>query len=159
MPCVVEGEEERLALREEECVLKDMAPSIDCIASLYCAEDVTGGEWDDEEQESGQIEVQRLTTDFLQPIVFLDFPVEDDDAIAVLLQKESRYMPEADYPGRYRSRDLNAGARQNAISWMLKVSFSGFLHLISLQRCRDFSLFVLASLSVILCPVMIDILP
>jgi cyclin D1/2/4 len=104
-----------------------MAPSIDCIASLYCAEDVTGGEWDDEEQESGQMEVQRLTTDLLQPIVFLDFPVEDDDAIAVLLQKESRYMPEADYPGRYRSRDLNAGARQNAISWMLKV-----------QACHNF---------------------
>jgi hypothetical protein len=53
--------------------------------------------------------------------VFLDFPVEDEEAISTLLQKEAHSMPEEDYLGRYHARSLNAGARQNAIRWMLKV--------------------------------------
>ncbi|KAH9575838.1 hypothetical protein CY35_01G132200 [Sphagnum magellanicum] len=101
-----------------------MAPSIDCIASLYCAEDVSGSAWDDEEEEDNKNReemegVQRSI--HVQPVVFLDFPVEDEEAISMLMQKEACYMPEADYSGRYESNDLNAAARQDAINWMLKV--------------------------------------
>ncbi|CAM6008124.1 unnamed protein product [Sphagnum balticum] len=100
-----------------------MAPSV---ASLYCAEeDVSGaGAWDSYEEERRREStggIQRLTTIHFQPVVLLDFPVEDEDAIAMLMKKEAYYMPEAEYSGRYRSRLLNAGARQNAIRWMLKV--------------------------------------
>jgi hypothetical protein len=105
-----------------------MAPSV---ASLYCAEeDVSGaGAWDSYEEERRREStggIQRLTTIHFQPVVLLDFPVDDEDAIAMLMKKEACYMPEAEYWGRYRSRLLNAGARQNAIRWMLKV-FSFFL--------------------------------
>ncbi len=103
-----------------------MAPSIDCIASLYCAEDVSGSAWDDEEEEDNKNreEVEGVQRSIhVQPVVFLDFPVEDEEAISMLMQKEACYMPEADYSGRYESNDLNAAARQDAISWMLKVAF------------------------------------
>ncbi len=105
-----------------------MAPSV---ASLYCAEeDVSGADaWDSYEEERRREStggIRRLTTIDFQPVVLLDFPVEDEDAIAMLMKKEACYMPEAEYSGRYRSRLLNDGARQNAIRWMLKV-FAFFL--------------------------------
>lgn len=95
-----------------------MVPSVDCMASLYCAEDVSGSAWDDDER-CEYTEVQ--TVNDFHPAVFLDFPVTDEEAISTLLQKESHYMPEEDYLERYHSRSLNTGARQNAIRWMLKV--------------------------------------
>jgi cyclin D1/2/4 len=86
---------------------------------------VSGSAWDDEEEHIKNREemegVQRSI--HVQPVVFLDFPVEDEEAISMLMQKEACYMPEADYSGRYESNDLNAAARQDAISWMLKVAF------------------------------------
>lgn len=104
-----------------------MAPSIDCIASLYCAEDVSGSGWDDE-NEGTDCALQVVndlfhssSTATTTATVFLDFPVEDEEAISTLLQKEAHSMPEEDYLGRYHARSLNAGARQNAIRWMLKV--------------------------------------
>jgi len=104
-----------------------MAPSIDCIASLYCAEDVSGSGWDDE-NEGTDCALQVVNDQFhssstatTTATVFLDFPVEDEEAISTLLQKEAHSMPEEDYLGRYHARSLNAGARQNAIRWMLKV--------------------------------------
>ena len=100
-----------------------MAPSVDCMASLYCAEDVSGSAWDDDER-CEYTEVQ--TVNDFHPAVFLDFPVTDEEAISTLLQKESHYMPEEDYLERYHARSLNAGARQNAIRWMLKVDISTF---------------------------------
>lgn len=106
-----------------------MAPSIDCIASLYCAEDVSGSGWDDE-NEGADYALQVVNDPFhssstttigATPGLFLDFPVEDEEAISTLLQKEAHSMPEEDYLGRYHARNLNAGARQSAIRWMLKV--------------------------------------
>lgn len=113
-----------------------MAPSIGGFANissvnLFCAEEVDGGMWDDdgddeeEGEESGEVlkkvAQKKKLTDCHPPVVFLDFPVEDDEAISVLMLKEACYMTDAEYSGKYRSRSLNAEARQNAIRWMLKV--------------------------------------
>ncbi|CAK9255004.1 unnamed protein product [Sphagnum jensenii] len=107
-----------------------MAPSVDCIAaSLYCAEeDVSSGcAWDhDDDDEEGMskrtVELHRRLTDSMEaPVVLLDFPVEDDEAISMLMHKEARSMPEADYLGTFLSHHLHVEARQNAIRWMLKV--------------------------------------
>jgi len=131
-----------------------MAPSIGGFANissvnLFCAEEVDGGMWDDdgddeeeegEGEESGEV-LKKVTqkkklTDCHPPVVFLDFPVEDDEAISVLMLKEACYMTDAEYSGKYRSRSLNAEARQNAIRWMLKVGNLSFC-------CGTFALAVL----------------
>ncbi len=120
-----------------------MAPSVDCIAaSLYCAEeDVSSGcAWDhDDDDEEGKskrtVEFHRRLTDSIEaPVVLLDFPVEDDDAISMLMHKEVRSMPEADYSGTFLSHHLHAEARQNAIRWMLKVL--GFLPQCMTEKCN-----------------------
>ncbi len=120
-----------------------MAPSVDCIAaSLYCAEeDVSSGSaWDhDDDDEEGKskrtVELHRRLTDSMEaPVVLLDFPVEDDDAISMLMHKEARSMPEADYSGTFLSHHLHAEARQNAIRWMLKVL--GFLLQCVTEKCN-----------------------
>ncbi len=120
-----------------------MAPSVDCIAaSLYCAEEDVSSEcaWDhdDDEQEGKSkrtVELHRRLTDSMEaPVVLLDFPVEDDDAISMLMHKEVRSMPEADYSGTFLSHHLHAEARQNAIRWMLKVL--GFLPQCMTEKCN-----------------------
>uniref|UniRef100_A0A7I4AZF3 Cyclin N-terminal domain-containing protein n=1 Tax=Physcomitrium patens TaxID=3218 RepID=A0A7I4AZF3_PHYPA len=93
-----------------------MSPSVDCLASLYCAEDVSGTAWNESEMCGAADRVFES-----QPAVFMDFPVEDDEAIATLLMKEAQFMPEADYLERYQSRKLSLEARLAAIEWILKV--------------------------------------
>ncbi|CAM6084917.1 unnamed protein product [Calypogeia fissa] len=94
-----------------------MAPGIDCVPSLFCAEEVSGSGWDDESSSYGEVDL----VDDLYNVVLQGFPVKNEQAISALLEKECRLMPEADYLARFQSEGLNAGARQNAISWMLKV--------------------------------------
>lgn len=91
-----------------------MAPGIDCAPSLFCAEEV----WDDESSTFAEVD---LVDDFYN-VVLQGFPVKSEQAISALLEKECRLMPEADYLARFQSQGLNAGARQSAISWMLKVN-------------------------------------
>lgn len=96
-----------------------MSPSVDCVASLYCAEDVSAATWGDED--SGKCAYLESVSE-LQPTVFLDFSVEDDDAVSTLLLKEAQYMPEPDYSERYHSRELSNGARLDAVRWIQKVT-------------------------------------
>jgi hypothetical protein len=94
-----------------------MAPGIDC-PSLFCAEEVSGSAWDDDSNSSyGEVDL----VDDLYNVVLQGFPVKSEQAISDLLEKESLLTPEADYLARFQSNRLNVGARQNAISWMLKV--------------------------------------
>ena len=95
-----------------------MAPSVE---SLYCAEEVSEATWDDED--AGEcLHAQPVAES--QPAVFLDFPVEDDEAISTLLLKEGQYMPEADYSNRYHAQELSAGARLEAVQWIQKVTIA-----------------------------------
>ncbi|KAG9440573.1 hypothetical protein H6P81_020738 [Aristolochia fimbriata] len=50
-----------------------------------------------------------------------DFVPCDDRSIEELLASELDHAPDSDYPERFRSRSLDATARQDAINWMLKV--------------------------------------
>jgi hypothetical protein len=93
-----------------------MAPSVE---SLYCAEEVGGGAWDGEEHDVGSSEVSGF-----QPAVFLDFPVEDDEAVSAMLRKEGQYMPEANYSGRYHAQELSGAARLEAVRWIQKVKLT-----------------------------------
>lgn len=96
-----------------------MAPSfVDCgVASLYCAEEVSETTWD-EEEECHDVRVEGVLSS--QPAVFLDFPVEDEEAISTLLLKEAQYMPEPDYSARY-VQELDAEARHECVRWIQKV--------------------------------------
>ncbi|XP_024383721.1 cyclin-D4-2 isoform X2 [Physcomitrium patens] len=98
-----------------------MSPSVDCVASLYCAEDVSAATWGDED--SGKCAYLESVSE-LQPTVFLDFSVEDDDAVSTLLLKEAQYMPEPDYSERYHSRELSNGARLDAVRWIQKAFYN-----------------------------------
>jgi len=96
-----------------------MAPSfVDCgVASLYCAEEVSETTWDEEESGGACLQVEAKS----QPAVFLDFPVEDEEAISTLLLKEAQYMPEPDYSARYVVQELDAEARLECVRWIQKV--------------------------------------
>ncbi|CAM6021089.1 unnamed protein product [Sphagnum balticum] len=99
------------------------------IANLCCAEDVNEGLWnhdqdddgDEEEEQEKKREVEKVR-DCLHPsVLFLEFPVEDEETISLLMRKEAHCVTEVEYSGRYRSLGLNAEACQSAIRWMLKV--------------------------------------
>ncbi|KAG0559519.1 hypothetical protein KC19_10G111400 [Ceratodon purpureus] len=95
-----------------------MAPTVE---SLYCAEDVGASEWG-EEHDVGVAESRvEVPVSGFQPAVFLDFPVEDDEAISEMLLKEGQHMPEASYSGRYRALELSSAARLEAVRWIQKV--------------------------------------
>ncbi|KAK4751810.1 hypothetical protein SAY87_020608 [Trapa incisa] len=47
--------------------------------------------------------------------------VLDVEELTMLLKKESIYMPDGDYGNRFRTGDLDIGARRDAIDWIKKV--------------------------------------
>lgn len=98
-----------------------MAP---CVESLYCAEEVSETTWDDEEEGECVSVLPAPPKLESQLAVFLDFPVEDDEAISTLLLKEKLYMPEGDYSGRHHAQELSSEARLEAVTWIQKVRAS-----------------------------------
>eukprot|EP01018_Ginkgo_biloba_P007043 Gb_34092 [translate_table: standard] len=102
-------------------VIVRMALSFDCVSSLLCGEDASVVAWDDEVGSSifeGE-SVEHLESTELAYLP--DFPLEDDEAVSLLVQKESDHLPREDYLERFRNRALDITARQDAISWILKV--------------------------------------
>ncbi|GLJ29185.1 hypothetical protein SUGI_0575530 [Cryptomeria japonica] len=95
-----------------------MALSFDCLSSLLCAED---GGWDDEVASSSFPEDKVETLKCIELAGLPDFPVEDDEMVSFLVQKEKEHLPREDYVERYRNRALDVTARREAISWMHKV--------------------------------------
>jgi len=124
------------------------------IANLRCAEDVNEGLWnhdqddggDEEEEEEKKREVEKLRDCRHPSVLFLDFPVEDEETISLLMRKEARCMTEVEYSGRHRSLGLNAEARQSAIRWMLKV-LRAFLRFALLEFCFFYASLVLCFVS------------
>ncbi|KAL2610586.1 hypothetical protein R1flu_029159 [Riccia fluitans] len=107
-----------------------MAPSIDCPASLYCSEEVSGNMWDEEsnvflcEDEDelmfqGNDEAIHHTPLGTGPAFM--FPVWREQAVAALVEKETRHMPEPDYLDRFLSKNLDPNVRQQMVNWLLKV--------------------------------------
>lgn len=48
---------------------------------------------------------------------------ELDESIASLIENEQNFVPGIDYADRLQSQPLDAAAREDAIAWILKVSF------------------------------------
>ncbi|KAG9450385.1 hypothetical protein H6P81_010350 [Aristolochia fimbriata] len=83
-------------------------PCSDFFSDLLCAED------------SGTFgtDVESSSPDYYTD---LELPADIDDLMAGLVAEEREYSPGLDYPARFRSRSLDATAREEAITWILKV--------------------------------------
>ncbi|TKY56313.1 Cyclin-D3-1 protein [Spatholobus suberectus] len=106
-----------------------MAPSFDCVSSLLCAEDNSVF---DENDYGGSVEM--LEDTWQHPRYHrnrgqsenLDdpngwFPLQSDECLRLMVEKECHHMPCGDYVNRLRSGDLDFGARKDAIDWIEKV--------------------------------------
>eukprot|EP00249_Psilotum_nudum_P000030 c10127_g1_i1 orf=609-1403(-) len=91
-----------------------MAPSLDCGASLLCSE--FSNDWDDD---IGSFCEEDILDNSQLAVAFAD-QEELDWLIASLVEKESDHMPLVDYLQRFQDRTLDARARENAVSWLLK---------------------------------------
>nr|CAD1826968.1 unnamed protein product [Ananas comosus var. bracteatus] len=103
-----------------------MASIFDSAASiLLCAEDnksILG--FDDEELENahgyGHGWVLRERSDFYGGFL-MDFPLQSDECVGLLVERESEHMPRGDYVGRILSGALDPSVRRDAIDWIWKV--------------------------------------
>ncbi|XP_018674485.2 cyclin-D3-1 isoform X1 [Musa acuminata AAA Group] len=102
-----------------------MSPCFDCSSStLLCAEDndsILG--FDDEEEKVGH----RLSwvpepkrCDFYGDLL-VDFPLQSDEFLSLLVKREPEHLPREDYGERLRSGTLEPSIRRDAIDWMWKV--------------------------------------
>ncbi|KAL5974311.1 hypothetical protein ACLOJK_030975 [Asimina triloba] len=101
-----EDDEQRLPTA---AVADDMSLSCqDCYSDLLCGESAGILDGDDEAPEySPEVE----------------FPEDDDvqeSIIAAFVEGEGDHAPGLDYPARFRSRSLDAAAREEAVAWILK---------------------------------------
>ncbi|RZR81085.1 hypothetical protein BHM03_00007232 [Ensete ventricosum] len=100
-----------------------MAPTFDSAAStLFCAEDNNSVLGLDEEEEGGhglgwvsEVESSDFYGDFL-----VDFPVQSDECVGLLVGRETEHMPREDYAMRLRSGALDLAIRRDAIDWIWK---------------------------------------
>ncbi|XP_057839346.2 cyclin-D1-1 isoform X1 [Cryptomeria japonica] len=83
----------------------------DSVSWLLCKEDI---DRDDEVTSSSLPEDEVIAR-------LPDFPVEDEEMISLLVQKEKEHLPREDYIERYLNLNLDLAARQEAISWMHKI--------------------------------------
>ncbi|CAL9127216.1 unnamed protein product [Musa textilis] len=102
-----------------------MSPSCDCASSiLLCAEDndsILG--FDDGEEEGGHrpgwvSEPKRC--DFYGDIL-AGFPLQSDELLSLLVEREQDHLPREDYRERLRSGALDPSIRRDAIDWIRKV--------------------------------------
>lgn len=113
-----------------------MAPSFDrAVASLLCVEDNTTvfGENDDDGAVVEDFEATwdgRSYRGYHQNRSFEGrdelLPMQSEECLAVLLEKERQHLPGFDYLTRLRNGDLDMGARAEAVDWMGKVCISFF---------------------------------
>ncbi|KAJ7965787.1 Cyclin [Quillaja saponaria] len=105
-----------------------MAPSFDCAgSSLFCAEDNSifydndyGGILEQFEgtwhHRYHRIHNQSQSLDGGDGL-----PLQSDEYLALMVEKECQHLPDGDYLDRLRSGDLDFGARKEAIDWIEKV--------------------------------------
>ncbi|KAL5074827.1 hypothetical protein RYX36_013811 [Vicia faba] len=104
-----------------------MAPSFDCASSLLCTEDTSV--FDDGENQ-GTVEVYE---DSWRPRfdhrrggddsggVADELPLQSEECFGLMLEKECQQWVGEDYFNRFHFGDLDFGARNEAIDWILKV--------------------------------------
>ncbi|OWM71312.1 cyclin-D4-2-like [Punica granatum] len=106
-----------------------MAPvSLDCL--LLCGEDNSsvfdepdcrdGTPWQQQQQPGssrGGSSSRRRDRPGDEP----EFPVQSEECLGALVEKEGLHLPKCDYLKRLKNGDLDLGARAEAIDWMFKV--------------------------------------
>lgn len=106
-----------------------MGPSFDYVPSiLFCAEgndSILGFDEEKEEEECGRSpswapELKRC--DFGRDC-FMDFPLQSDECLSLLVEREMEQLPREDYGERLRSGALDLAVREGTIDWMWKVDF------------------------------------
>ncbi|KAE9615220.1 hypothetical protein Lal_00048267 [Lupinus albus] len=115
-----------------------MAPSFDCLSSLLCFED---NSIFDENDYVGSVEVLEedmwypsygrnlnQTQHFgADPIEFLLLPLQSDECLNLMVEKECHHLPREDYLNRLSNGDLDLEDRKEAIHWIQKAgSHFGF---------------------------------
>lgn len=109
-----------------------MAPSFDsAVSSLLCAEDKSI--FDDSDYGGLVEEFEETTTWYhrnhrshVQNRSFgngVGLPLQSDECLASMVEKECQHLPNTDYLKRLRSGDLDLGARKEAVDWIYKVGF------------------------------------
>ncbi|KAG6644414.1 cyclin-D3-1-like [Carya illinoinensis] len=104
-----------------------MAPSFDsAVSSLLCSED--NSFFDDNDygaaEECEATWRHRNNRNHNQDRGFVDrdgLPLQSDEYLASMLEKECQHLPAADYLKRLRSGDLDLGARRRTVDWIFKV--------------------------------------
>lgn len=118
-----------------------MAPSFDCLSSLLCAED---NSIFDENDYGGSVDM--LEEDTWHPRYHRNLnqsqhfggdpngllPLQSDECLTLMVDKESHHLPRGDYLNRLRNGDLDFGARKEAIDWIEKVGSRVYLILLAL---------------------------
>ncbi|KAJ7958940.1 Cyclin [Quillaja saponaria] len=103
-----------------------MAPSFDCaVSSLLCAEDNSIFE----DNDNGGV-LEQLETTWHHRYHRVDnqsfdggdeLPLQSDECLALMVEKECEHLPDGHYLDRIRSGDLDFGARKESIDWIEKV--------------------------------------
>ncbi|RZS00284.1 hypothetical protein BHM03_00029956 [Ensete ventricosum] len=105
-----------------------MVPSYDFASSaLLCVEDnscILGfddgdGDNDEYEEHTRGCVSQQKRCDFYGDFL-TGFPLQSDECLAFLVERESAHMPREDYAERLRSGSLDLSIRRDAIDWILK---------------------------------------
>ncbi|WOK92199.1 cyclin-D4-1-like [Canna indica] len=106
---------------------RTMAPQYDYASSfLFCVEDNScllgfdDGSEDEKEGHTGGCVSEPKRSDFDGDLL-MDFPLQSDEFLDLLVAKEYEYMPKGDYIERLRSGALDSSIRRDAIEWILKV--------------------------------------
>lgn len=108
-----------------------MDPSYDCEgSSLFCPEDNNSiMSFDDDGHDNdgeakyqhGHHQSQSLLVDFL-----MDFPLQTDECLGLMIESECQHMPREDYMVRLQSGMLDSSLRRGAIDWIWKVGIFAF---------------------------------
>ena len=111
-----------------------MAPSSDyAVSSLLCAEDNNSIFYDNdhfgmgaEVEEFGATWNHRYYRNLNQNRVFngVDedgLPLQSEESVALMVEKERKHLPNANYLKRLQSGDLDLEARKEAVDWIGKV--------------------------------------
>ncbi|XP_057975093.1 cyclin-D3-1 isoform X2 [Malania oleifera] len=99
-----------------------MAPSFDsAVSSLLCAED-NNSIFDNGDEEFASVSHHRNHRTHDQDQSFnLVLPVQSDECLALMVERECQHLPVGDYLNRLRSGVLDLGARMEAVDWIGKV--------------------------------------
>lgn len=117
-----------------------MAPSMDCaFSSLLCAEDNSSIFCNEDDDVGFGFVEEVVVEDIWYPRIhrncqenrklfngeefYTGVPLESDECLVLMIEKECEHMPAVDYLERLRNGDLDIGARDEILDWIYKVWF------------------------------------